>query len=452
MILRTSRKKPWALSRRTLLKGSAATVALPFLEAMVSGTARAQSQAQPVRFMAFYAPCGMYMEKWVPAQVGRLTTLPEILMPLLGLREEITVVSQLRNYAGEAEGGGDHARGTASFLTAVHPVKTAGAGIGVGPSVDQVIAEHYAGQTRLRSLELGAEVGQRAGECDSGYSCAYSNNVSWASKSEPVPKEVDPRGAFDRMFAGLDPRATAEERERRRRREKSVLDFVREDARRLKRRLGRRDQEKVEGYLSSVRELERRVESGVQELQCQVPERPEGAAADVEGYVRQMMDLIALAFECDLTRTATFMMGNGGSNRSYAFLGHSGGHHQYSHHQNNEGNLAALQAINTWEVAQFGYLVQKLRDIEEGEGRLLDNCVLMMGSEIADGNAHTKVNMPMVLAGGGGGKVKQGEHVQAEVDTSTGDLLLSVLDIVGVERERFGDEGRQVLRELYREG
>ena len=446
----TTSSRPFRLSRRTALRGLGAAVALPFLDAMTS-TARAQSagdRSAARRLVFFYVPCGIDMATFLPSSLGRDYVLSPMLAPLERVRDSVSVVSGLRNTAAEAlgDGGGDHARGTGAFLTAVHPLKSE-TQLQNGPSVDQVAAGALRGATRLPSLELGCESGSGVGACDIGYSCAYSHNISWASPTVPMPKEVNPRAVFDRLFAGADAGLTAEQIAQRRRRRASILDFVRDDARALQARLGASDNAKLDEYLTGVRELEQRIEAAPTTSTCAFPARPAGADADVEGYVKQMLDLAALSMQCDLTRVATFMLGNGGSNRSYGFLGHPGGHHEYSHHQGDPDKLQALADIGRWEISMVAHLMQRLRDIPEGDGNALDNSLLFFSSELEDGNSHGHDEMPVLLVGKGGGMIDAGQHLRIE-NAELGDVFLTMLKSIGVEQASFGEYGTRVLDEI----
>lgn len=438
------------LSRRAALRGLGAAVALPFLEAMTR-PARAQSSPPdgntPKRLVFFYVPCGIDMRTFLPATTGRDFVLSPMLEPLANVRDHVTILSGLKNTAAKdlGDGGGDHARGTGAFLTAVHPLKSE-TQLQNGVSVDQVAATALRGRTRLPSLELGCETGSGVGACDIGYSCAYTHNISWASPTVPMPKEVNPRAVFDRLFAGADAGLTAEQVAQRRRRRSSILDFVREDTRALQTKLGGNDKRKLDEYLTGIRDLEQRIEN-VQPSTCAFPDRPQGADTDVETYVKQMLDLTALAMQCDLTRVATFMLGNGGSNRSYGFLGHPGGHHEYSHHQDDPDKLQALADIGRWEISMVGHLLEKLNAIEEGEGTALDNSLLFFSSEIEDGNSHSHDELPVLLAGKGGGLIDAGQHVRVE-NAEVGDVFLTMLKSIGVEQASIGEYGTRVLDEI----
>jgi hypothetical protein len=444
MLIRTNRPS-WALSRRTFLRGAGALVALPLLDAM---QVRGQSAAAPRRFFAFYVPNGMRMSAWTPATEGPLSAgaLPPILAPLRNVVDDVLVVSGTQNFAAfpQGDGPGDHARGTACFITAAHPRKTDGADISLGISVDQVIANAYRGQTRFASLELGCEGGGSTGGCDSGYSCAYSRNISWSGPSTPVAKEINPRAAFDRLFAGVDPTESQAAREKRIRLKQSVLDYVKEDAARVQAKLGARDRQKVDEYLTGVREIETRLH-GPQPAVCQPPVRQDGVPGDVQTYVRTMLDLAAIAFACDLCRSATFMLGNGGSGRSFGFLGVPDAHHEISHHEGDATKQNKLQTIDTWEVEQLAYFLEKLKGIEESGSNVLFNSTVFFSSEIEDGNSHFHGNLPVVVAGHGGGTLSPGRHVRFPNGTPIANLFLTLMASVGVERSTFGDDGTTPL-------
>lgn len=448
--------KPFRLSRRAALRGLGTglgtLVALPFLEAM-SAPARAQTTppvdpTAPRRLLFFYVPCGIHMAAFTPVRLGRDYDLPAILEPLAAVQSSVLVLSGTKNTAAQSlgDGGGDHARGTGAFLTAVHPQKSE-TQVQNGPSADQVAASAWRGRTRLSSLELGAESGSGVGACDTGYSCAYSHNISWASPMVPMPKEVNPRAVFDRLFAGADAGLSEQERQARRRRRLSVLDFVREDTGRLEQKLGAADRQKLDEYLTGIRELERGIEQAPP-TQCAFPERPQGRDDDVTTYVRQMLDLAILAFQCDLSRVVTFMLGNAGSNRSYGFLGHPGGHHEYSHHQGDPDKHRALTDIGRFEVAQLAYLLEKMAAVSEGNGTLLDNSLVFFSSEIEDGNSHGHEDLPLLLAGRAGGVVDAGKHARVQAPTEIGDVLLTMLRAVGVEQASFGEYGRSLVPEM----
>ena len=443
-----TQKNTFRLNRRAALRGLGAAVALPFLDVMRAPGAHAQDARGPARFVGFYMPCGVHMANFTPSALGSNFALPPILQSMAAILNKMLVVSGLNNNAAvaqEGDGPGDHARGTASFLTASNHKRST---IYNGVSLDQLVAQHHRGQTRLPSLELGAEKSREAGTCDSAYSCAYTQNIAWADARTPLPKEIDPRRAFDRLFAGVDINATEEQITKRRRYEQSILDFVKDDTVRLQSRLGAQDTAKLDQYFTGVRELERRVETLGEIPNCSIPERPTGIAPDPTDYMHQLADLIVLAFQCDLTRSETFMAGNAVSDRAYCFLGHAATHHEYSHHQNDPDKLAALTAIDTWQVSIFARIMSRLDAIDDGGWEtMLDHTIGVVGSELTDGDRHNHDLIPMLVAGRGvaAERLVTGQHVTAPPGTSMGDFYLTVLSALGIERERFGDDGRNKL-------
>jgi hypothetical protein len=431
------------LSRRSFLRGAGAALALPFLEAMWPMRARAQAAASARRFLAWYVPNGMRMSDWTPAATGASYALPPILAPLAPVRSEVLVLTGLANRAGQDAFPGDHARGTGSFLTARRVRRTDGADIQNGISLDQRIAQAIGASTPLPSLQLGTEGGGSTGNCDSGYSCAYARNISWAGPQSPLAKETNPRSAFERLFSGDGEHLSPEERERRRVQRLSVLDFVAEDATRLRLELGASDRQKLDEYLTGVRALELRVEN-LGSSACQV-DPPGDPGDDFEARVRAMADLVVLAFQCDTTRVVTFMQANAGSNQTYPWLGVYDGHHQISHHQQNPANLAALSSIDTWEVEQFVYLLERLAAVQEPGGSLLDSALVFFSSEIEDGDAHRHTNLPILLAGRGGGAVVPGVHQRFNGSPTVANLFLTILRAFGIQDATFGDDGTAPL-------
>lgn len=436
------------LSRRATLRGFGTALALPFLDAM--RPARAQTTTTPAapRLCYFFVPCGINMPTFTPDSTGADYELPDMLTPLANVRDRVSVISGARVTAAfdQGDGPGDHARGTSTFLTAAHPNKSE-TRVQNAISVDQIAAQAWRGRTPLGSIELGCEPGGAAGSCDVGYSCAYVHHVAWASPTTPLPKETNPRAAFDRLFQASDAALSPKAREDKRRRRRSVLDFVADDSRRLQRALGKDDRARLDDYLTGVRELERRVEAQATTT-CEVPAAPEGTAGDTQEYVRQMLDLIVTAFRCDLTRVATFMFGNGGSNRAYGFLGHPGSHHEYSHHNNDKEKLAALADIGRFEVAQFAYLMEQLAAIDDGGVSLLDRSGLLFGSELEDGNSHGHQNIPLLVGGRLDGQLKTGEHLALPTTTELGDVHLTMLQAAGLDIATVGDDGRRAIPAL----
>jgi hypothetical protein len=428
------------ISRRNLLRAAGVSLALPWLASLAPRRGRAAEPTPPRRVAYFYVPNGIHMPSWIPASAGALGTLPLVLSPLADLRDALTVVSGLDNLPARPDGAGDHAAGTGSFLTCTHVYKTDGDDIRNGVSVDQVAAAAIGSATRFPSLELGLEGGASVGGCDSGYSCAYSRNISWAGPQTPRPKMVNPRLVFDRLFAGEDPAETEAARARRTARRLSVLDFVRSEATALKARLGREDSQKLDEYETGIRALEERLNAAPAVDLCEAPDAPE-SEFDVPTHAALMTELIATAFRCDLTRVVTFMLANAGSGRSYTFIDPAltGGHHDLSHHQNVAETHRKLERINQWEVDRFGDLARALAAIPEGEGTLLDHSLLFFSSEIADGNSHQHTNLPVLLAGRGGGAVRPGRHLAAPSGTPIANLFLTMLGTQSIDARTFGD-------------
>lgn len=431
------------MSRRLFLGGAGAAIALPLFESLLPRVARgADPEAPPRRFLAFYVPNGIEMASWTPAAEGTAWVAPAILEPIVPYRNKVMVVSGVANRPARPDGVGDHGSGCGAFLTAAHVVKTEGADIRAGKSVDQVAADTLCADLPFRSLELGIEGGASVGGCDSGYSCAYTRNISWQDATTPRPKLTSPRVAFDRMFAGFDPNLTAQEIQKRLLYRTSVLDYAGGETDRLRGRLGRADQAKLDQYLTGVREIEKRLARP--SAAC----APGTAPGDLEypEQVRFMLDLIALVLHCDQTRVATFMLGNAGSNRAHTQIGVPDPHHELSHHQNDPAKRARLVQIDRWEVEQLAYLLGKLEANKEVDGSsILDHSVLFFSSEIEDGNSHSHFNMPVLVAGGGGGTLETGRHVRYTNQPSMGDLFVSLLGAAGVTASSFGDDGTRPL-------
>ncbi len=429
------------LSRRTVLRGLGTAIALPWLEIMHRSSAFAAAPAGPLRMAFFYVPNGVHMQDWTPKAEGALTDLPAILKPLSAYKDDLLVLTGLAQENGEAKGDGpgDHARALATFLTGVHPKKTDGADIKVGMSADQVAAEKVGKATRFASIELGIERGAQAGNCDSGYSCAYSSNISWRSEVTPMAKEVNPRLVFERLFANASDGPFDAKKANRDRYRKSILDLVADDARQLQGRLGATDRRKVDEYLTAVREIERRLVR-VESKADVAPglTAPAGIPADYREHVRMMGDMMVLAFQADLTRIATFMFANEGSNKPYPFMDVPEGHHDLSHHGNDAAKHEKIKKINTFHVDQFAYVLGRLKAIKEGDGTLLDRSMLVYGSGIGDGNRHNHDDLPVLLAGRGNGTIKAGRHLKYP-KTPLNNLFLSMLDRMGAPTKSLGD-------------
>ena len=439
---------PQRLSRRTVLRGLGVSVALPLLEAMRPGSLFAglsdpKPKSHPMRMAFIYVPNGVHMPDWTPRSLGAGFALPAILEPLRAVKDDLLVLSGLTLNPARAlgDGGGDHARAMASFLTGCHPRKTDGADLRAGVSVDQVAAQRIGRATRFPSLEIGCEGGKSAGECDHGYSCAYQSNLSWRSETTPVAKEINPRLVFDRLFGRpADGNGGADE-SRGDRQKKSILDFVGEDAGQLRAVLGAADRRKLDEYLTGVRELEQRIARGRSALDVGVAKypRPLGIPSDYQEHVRLMGDLLVLAFQSDLTRVATLVFANDGSNRSYRSVGVSDGHHDLSHHGGDQAKQEKIKKINQFHVAQLAYILGKLKSIPEGDGTLLDHCMIVYGSGISDGNSHLHDDLPILLAGKANGTIKTGRHIHYANATPLTNLYVAMLDRMGVNVGGFGD-------------
>jgi Protein of unknown function (DUF1552) len=435
-----------SIPRRTFLRGLGTMVALPMLDSLMPAKAQGATgvaAAAPKRVAWVYVPNGANMDDWTPALTGTNYELPEILQPLAKHKNDFSVLTGLANHQGDelGDGGGAHARASASFLTGVHPRKTAGADIKTGISCDQIAANQIGDQTRLPSIELSCDGGQRAGSCDSGYSCIYQFNLSWKSETQPMVPEVNPRAAFERLFGNGDPAATLEASARRSLYRKSLLDYVLDDASRLEKRLDSTDRRKLDEYLTAVRDLERRI---ARAAEFPVPKAPGDAQAPemfetYEQHMQLMYEVMALAFQTDSTRIATFIVAHDGSNRPYPTIGIRDGHHDLSHHRDDQEKKKKLAQINRYHVTQFSRFLDRLKSIKEGEGTLLDNCVIQYGSALSNGNAHNPENLPILLAGGGGGNLVTGRHVRVEDKTPMTNLYRSVLGNIGVRTEKIGD-------------
>jgi hypothetical protein len=426
------------ISRRTALKGLGVSLALPWLEAMGPATAWAAgpetASPAPNRMCFLYVPNGKNMADWTPKAEGTGFDLPAILQPLKAVQDQLLVLTGLTADKARAhgDGGGDHARALGAFLTGAQPKKTDGTDIRAGISVDQVAAARLADRTRLASLELGGEHGAMAGNCDSGYSCVYSSTMSWRSA-----KEVSPKVVFERLFSTRPAAERAAQDERRR----SVLDFVREDAKDLDARLGAGDKRKLDEYLSAVRDIELRIDRAEKLPPVKAPEYavPAGVPAKYDEHVRIMYDLIALAFQADVTRVVTFVLANEGSNKTYPMVGVTEAHHELSHHDNKPEKKAKIRDINKFHTGQLARFLEKLKGIEEGDGTLLDHAMIAYGSGNSDGNAHNHDDLPILVAGGGCGTLRTGRHVRYPKETPLNNLWLSMLDRMALKVPNLGD-------------
>jgi Protein of unknown function (DUF1552) len=420
-------------SRRNFLKGLATTLALPSLQSI--GSASQATPVSPLRMAFVYIPNGVNLDRWRPTNHESLS---ETLQPLAGLRQHFSILRGLDHEKAEAngDGGGDHARANATFLTGCQAHKTAGSNIRAGVSVDQLAAQQIGHLTRVPSLELSTDPPRTTGNCDSGYSCAYLHNLSWRGESTPAPAERDPRMVFEKLFGS----GNEQQDSLRRFKQKSVLDFVMEDAKRLRNHLDGSDQQKMDEYLTSVRDVERRITSA-EKFQIKIPEnqRPSGIPETYGAHIRAMYEMMALAFQTDATRIASFLLAHDGSNRTFPEIGITNAHHQLSHHRGNTDTLEQIAKIDRFYIEHFAWFLEKLRTTPEGDGNLLDHSMIIYGGAIADGNMHNHDDLPLLLAGHGNGSLKQGRIITAEKGTPMTNLYLSLLDRMHVKAERVGD-------------
>jgi Protein of unknown function (DUF1552) len=430
------------LPRRSFLRGLGAAVALPALDAMTPALAAAPKP--PIRLAFVYVPNGVVnIDWWTPKGEGTTYAFPRLTKPLERFRDDILMLTGLDDHNGNAlgDGPGDHGRAGASFLSGVHCKKTAGADIQAGISADQAAAQLLGARTRFASLELGCEDSRTVGNCDSGYSCAYTNSISWRTPTQPNPPEVNPRHVFERLFGTADRSLAPGVRARRAEYRKSILDLVRTDTQHLLGTLGASDKRKLDEYLHAVREIETRIASAEDANREFTPplEKPAGIPIDFRDYARLMCDLLLLAFQTDLTRISTLMFAREGSMRVYPEIGIPDPHHPLTHHRNNADWIEKVAVINTLHVELFTYFLDKLKTAKEGDGTLLDHSMIVYGAGISDGNRHNHENLPIVLAGRGGGSLKPGRHLVYKPGKPMTNLYLALLDCMGAHPERIGD-------------
>ena len=429
-----------SLSRRTVLRGLGATLALPLLDSMVPALSRAATNA-PVRLGFVYHPTGMIMEQYTPAAEGSGFAITPTLKPLEAYRDRLNVFTGLAQMNGRAlgDGPGDHAREGATWLTGVHP-KRSETDIRCGVSADQLAARELGKQTQLASLEVSLEPPSFAGTCDQNYSCAYTNTVSWRSETLPMPMETSPRALFERLFGegeSTDPaarRAALKE-------QRSLLDYVTGSIDRLETKLGSSDRNKLSEYLEAIRDIERRIQKAeLQSAEMKLPEmqRPSSIPETFEEQAKLMTDLQIMAWQTDMTRVLTFMYGHAGSNRSYRAIGIADGHHSISHHQNDPEKIAKVAKIDQHLFSTFSYFVERLKATPDGDGSLLDHSLVLYGSSLSDANVHMHHNLPTLVVGGGGG-MKGGRHLKYKEGTPLNNLVLTMLNKAGVHAESFGD-------------
>lgn len=431
------------LHRRTFLKGMGAAIALPMLDAMTPAfAAAARLGKSPVRLAFAYVPNGITMTEWTPKGTGAAFEYARVMKPLERFRADTVVLSGLGHRNGNAlgDGPGDHARAAASYLTGVHPRKTAGADIQNGISVDQIVAQHLAQETRFASIELGCDDSRTVGNCDSGYSCAYTNSLAWRSPTTPMPPETNPRLVFERLFGDIDTSIPPEARARRLQYRRSILDLVGARTAELTANLGPTDKRKLDEYLTSIREIERRIERAEQDLTGLTPtiDKPTGIPVEYAEYASLMFDLQIIAFQTDMTRVTTMMMGREGSSRTYPEIGVPDPHHPLTHHRGNAEWIEKVTKVNTLHMELFAGFIEKLKATPDGDGTLLDHSMIVYGSGLSDGNRHTHEDLPVLIVGRGG-DFRLGSHLVYPKDTPMTNLYLTLLDRMGVPSEKVGD-------------
>ncbi len=440
------------INRRNFLRGIGAAVALPSFESLgsipgvVGKTAKAgmTSTGAPLRMAYLYIPNGVNLEHWRVRGEGKNFEFGKTMEGLEGMKDDLQVYTGFahKHATGGKDGAGDHARSGATFLTGQRAKKTAGSDIRVGMSVDQVAAQTVGDVTRFSSLELTCDGVRKSGSCDSGYSCAYQYNLSWRTESQPNTPEANPRLVFERLFGA----GTGKDRERslaqRRESKQSILDFISDDAKLMHRKLGRNDQQKLDEYLTGVREIERQIEKA--ESFGPVPDpgvdAPLGKPKDYQEHMRLLMDMMVLAFQTDSTRISTFLLAHDGSNRSFKQIGVSGGHHSLSHHRKKKENLEKIQRIDEFYISQLAYLLERMKAVKDVDGQsLLHNSMIVYGSGISDGDRHNHHDLPIIVAGNGGGKFDTGRHVDLKQEVPLSNLYVRMLNEFGVQADRFGD-------------
>ena len=441
------------ISRRSVLRGFGATLALPLLDAMVPAFAPIRLSAAGLvpRLATVYVPNGIIMNRWTPAVEGRRFDLPPTLASLAPFRDDLLVLSGLVHqtaYPLPGEGAGDHARAAACYLTGVHPKKTEGADIRAGVSMDQIAATHVGSETELASLELGCDPNYFLGACDAGYSCAYGNTLSWRTATTPLPVEINPRAVFERMFGDAADTSVAARRKRIQE-DKSILDALVGEVATLEATLGAGDRAKLAQYVDAVRDLERRIQKAEQQSARELPviDKPVGIPDRYDDHVRMMLDLQVLAFQTDLTRVSTFIMSREVSSRTYPELGIPDPHHPISHHQDDATKIEKLAKINAFHVGLFAHFLDTLRGTNDGDGTLLDQMMITYGCGISDSNQHLHDNLPMLVAGGGAGQIAGGRHLRFADGVPMANLFLTLLGNMGVPLESLGDSNG-TLREL----
>ena len=438
------------LPRRTVLRGLGTALALPLLDSMVPAlTALSKTAAAPVkRFGVFYVPNGMSMPFWSPEREGPLAELPPVLRSLSDLKQHVLLCGGLDDEAANlVKGGGDHSRSAGTFLTCVPYKLTAGADVHAAVSMDQIAARELGQQTQLTSLELGIESNSMLGSCDGGASCAYTNTVAWRTPTTPLPIENNPRAVFERLF-GASGTTDPEARQARMRRDRSLLDAVTGELKLLGQSLGPGDQVKLDEYASAVRDAERRIQLAERQAATELPvvDRPIGTPSDYAEHATLLMDLLALAFQTDMTRISTFMLAREVSSRAYPEIGVSDSHHPLSHHQDRPINLQRLGLVNEYHFRQFAHLVKRLAETPEGDGTMLDSTLLLYGTGISDSNTHFHEDLPIALVGGKATGITGGRYVRYPQGTPLANLHMTVLEMLGTPVESFGDSTGKLKR------
>jgi hypothetical protein len=446
-------ERHWSLNRRTFLRGLGACLAVPSLESLRPFQASASAtpaalattpSGAPLRMAYVYFPNGAIQPNWWPTGEGKDFQFARTMQPLEKLRHEIQIMGGLDhlNATPGPDGAGDHARASGTFLTGVRVRKTAGSDILAGVSIDQLVARQVGHLTRFSSLELTCDAVRKSGNCDSGYSCAYQYNLGWSSPTTPVAPEPNPRLVFERLFGAGAPGERAQSLALRREQQRSILDFVLDDAKALQKQLTHRDRDKLDQYLTNMRDIEQRIERAERFPETPDPSQPtpDGIPGSYREHIAIMFDMMLLAFETDSTRVATFLLANEGSNRAFPEIEIPEGHHYLTHHQNKQDMIAKVAEIDVWYMAQFARFLEKMEATKDVDGQsLLHNSMIVYGSGNADGNRHTHVNLPVVMAGAGGGTVTPGRFVKFG-GVPMSNLLLSMADRIGVTGiERLGD-------------
>ena len=423
------------IDRRTLLRGLGTAIALPALDAMFP--ALALPAVRPRRLAVVYVPNGVIMQAWKVSGTGDFS-YTRILKPLEPYRQDITILSGLANHAPEHVRGGGHAKAAGSFLSGAPPKYTAGPDVHAGTTFDQVVAKHWGSESRVSSLQIGCEDSRMVGNCDTGSSCAYTNTLSWRTPDTPLAVEVNPRSIFERLFGTVDPSLPADVRARRALYRKSILDHTRDDAQGLMSELGPADRRRMDQYLTDIREVEQRIEAAEKHPLTPPTEKPAGIPFQYSDYVKLMFDLQAIAFQSDLTRVSTMMLGREGSVRTYPEIGVPDPHHPLTHHRGHPDFIEKVTKINCYHVQLFAGFVEKLKATQDGDGTLLDHSAILYGGALSDGNAHSNKDLPLLIAGHAGG-IKGGQHIASQDGTPVSNLFVQLMNCLGVETEKFAD-------------